>query len=627
MERAHLDDPTTASAGGHAGSADAPSNPARTTEPTIAFGWSGAVAVLTLAAILFCARLGLRALWSSEFRWAEVAREMILTRNYFWPTINGSVYYDKPLGSYWMVVASTWVTGGMNEAAARLPCAIAGIIAVLLLILLVQRLYDLATAAMAAGILATSFSFVFFSRHASADVETIAGELAALLLFLRNEDKARGWWVVGLWLIMAVTSLMKGLLGFALPLVVIGAYSCLADGWAELGRHTLRGPLAARLRWLVERNRWFFNWRTLIAVAIAGVVYYAPFSLSRAATGSSKGLHMVYRENVERYFEPFDHRGPVYLYTYVIFALMAPWSVFLPAALVQAHHRRRTGADHSHSDRFVLVYFWATLAFFTLSGSRRSYYLLPILPTAAMLVARLLREPSDNATRWAQRLLNAGYYLIALGVAVSVLAFFPPHLFLPYPYSLLPKAPVQPMLAIYWLGSLAAIGYALRRLCPERIFLSTAVVAYLFMTYYFVFAMPAADAWRGEKPFAHQVKGRVGAATDKLAFFKVVGPVFYLDSPKPVPEYGTLGDLDAAIGDGRVRWLVVRRRDLDRLNVPARVAASEPVYPWDPKEHILNSMVLVQVSPPNNVSPSRQRSRAAPGEGTADPGFFATRSE
>ena len=30
---------------------------------------------------------------------------------------------------------------------------------------------------------------------------------------------------------------------------------------------------------------------------------------------------------------PFDHRGPVYLYTYVIFALMAPWCVMLPAAL------------------------------------------------------------------------------------------------------------------------------------------------------------------------------------------------------------------------------------------------------------------------------------------------------
>src|ERR1700692_3997477 len=132
---------------------------------------------LCLAAILFFARLGARALWASEFRWAEIAREMQLTSNYFWPTINGHPYYDKPLGTYWLVIASTWVTGGMNEAAARLPCAIAGMLAVTFLISIGRRLYDLKPGGVAACILATSFSFVFFSRHASADVETITGEL------------------------------------------------------------------------------------------------------------------------------------------------------------------------------------------------------------------------------------------------------------------------------------------------------------------------------------------------------------------------------------------------------------------------------------------------------------------
>src|SRR5260370_28652592 len=95
-------------------------------------------------------------------------------------------------------------TGGLNEAAARLPCAIAGLAAVIILMLWVRRLYDDARTAVVAGfILATSFSFVFFSRHASADVETVTGELAALALFLRNEDRPVGWWVVGIWLIMA----------------------------------------------------------------------------------------------------------------------------------------------------------------------------------------------------------------------------------------------------------------------------------------------------------------------------------------------------------------------------------------------------------------------------------------
>ena len=520
---------------------------------------------------------------------------MIVTHNYFWPTINGRVYYDKPLGSYWLVVASTWLTGGMNETAARIPCAIAGVLAVALMVVIVRRLYDLRTAVIAAFILATSFSFVFFSRHASADVETVTGELAAIALFLRNEDRPVEWWVVWLWLIMAATSLAKGLLGFVLPVLIIGTYSCLADGWGELGRRLLRGTLAERIRWIVIRNRWFFNWRTAIAVAIGFAVYYTPFAISRMETGATTGLQMVYRENVERYFEPFDHRGPVYLYTYVIFALMAPWSAFLPAALVQAHQRRRNGADQARSDRFVLAFFWSVFIFFTVSGSRRSYYILPILPATAILVARVLSEPLEALTAWSQRLMKLGYAIIAGAVVVSALAFLPPHWILPEPWAQLPMAPDQAVFAIYWIVAIAALLYGLRNFSSARIAVSVGVVAYLFMIYFFVFAMPAGDAYRGEKSFAKRVRQLIGSDTSELAFYKSQGPAFYLDLPKPVPEYDRLADLDAAIKAGNVRWLVVRRRELPTVNVPVQVVVGEMVNPWDLKEHRLNSMVLVRL--------------------------------
>ncbi len=357
--------------------------------------WVRAGLVLILAAVLFLTRLGARALWSSEFRWAEIAREMIVTHNYFWPTINGHVYYDKPLGSYWLVIFSTPFKGGLNEAATRLPCAIAGILAVALLMLLVRRLYDARTAILSGVVLATSFSFVFFSRHASADVETLTGELAALLLFNHFEERGGGVWVVWLWLIMAATSLTKGLLGFVLPLLVIGVYSCLRDGVAQFFHEIARGSLADRVLRLIERNRWFFNWYTIPGIALGGLVYYLPFEISARMMGTQKGLEMVYRENVVRFFHPFDHRGPIYLYVYVIFGLMAPWSALLPAALVETHSIRRAGLEPARSDRFALVYFWATFVFFTLSGSRRSYYILPILPAAAILVARTLAYPGE----------------------------------------------------------------------------------------------------------------------------------------------------------------------------------------------------------------------------------------
>jgi 4-amino-4-deoxy-L-arabinose transferase-like glycosyltransferase len=558
-----------------------------------ALGWF----VLGLAAFLFFARLGARALWSSEFRWAEIAREMLHSGDYFWPTINGHVYYDKPLGSYWLVVASSWVMGGLNETAARLPCAIAGLLAVAFLMLLARRLYDLPTGVISGLILATSFSFVFFSRTASADVETITGELAAILLFLRNERRPDGWWVLGLWVIMALTSLTKGLLGFVLPLMVIGLYATLSDGWAALRRHLHGRSIVQRARWLIERNRWLFTWRSAIAIAIGLAIYLAPFRMSTDVTGSEQGLRMVFRENIIRFFHPFDHRGPIYLYVYVTFALMAPWSMLLPAALVQVHHRRRTDADYARSDRFALVFFWSTFIFFTLSGSRRSYYILPILPAGALLVARLLHGRWEELCSWARGLLTAGYALFGAVVVLGAVVLVPPAWIFRGKLALLPDAPDRAVFAVMWVAALAAFVYALRNFSLRRATIAMAVAAYVTMVYIFIFAMPAADAYRGEKPFAYTVLKMVGHNTSELGLYKTVGPLFYLDPPKPLPEFKHSKDLAKAVKRGTVKWVIVRRRDLPSAGMQAKILAAEASFPWEGFHQTRNKVVLVKLEP------------------------------
>lgn len=553
-----------------------------------------AAGVLALSAILYFTRLGTRALWSSEFRWGEISREMLKTGNYFWPTIDGIVYFDKPLGTYWLIVLSTPFTGGMNETAARLPCAIAGLLGVAFLMILARRLYDSRTAVWAGFILATSFSFVFFSRHASADVETVTGELAALLLFLRNEDRGGGWWVVGLWLIMAVTSLMKGLLGFALPIVMIGTYSCLRDGWAELERQTLHGPIAGRIGWLIERNRWFFNWYSVVAIAVGLAAYVAPFQISQHVTNSGKGLQMAFHESVTRFFKPWDHRGPIYLYLYVIFALMAPWSVLLPAALVETHHLRDTDVEPARSDRFALVYFWATFVFFTLSRSRRSYYILPILPAAAILVARTLAQSGAIQSRLARKLLLGGYALLALATACAIVMLVPASAIVRGAYALLPPLPYEGAFIVFWVVSVAGIAYAIRQLSPHRIGVSVGLIASFSMVYIYIFAMPAAEAYRGEKDFALAALQKLNGDTGTLGFFKTVGPLFYMDPPKPIPKFDTTDDLAAAVRGGSVKWLIVRRRDLPLLGSPA-ILTAEASYPWETDENYRNKVVLVRM--------------------------------
>jgi 4-amino-4-deoxy-L-arabinose transferase-like glycosyltransferase len=560
--------------------------------------WYGAAAV-ALAAALFLLRLGARALWASEGRWAEVVREMFLNSNYFWPTINGTLYFDKPLLSYWFIVAASHLTGGLNETAARLPSAIFGVAGVVMIVMLGRRLYDWTTAAWAGFILATSFSYVFFARTASADIETSTGVLAALLLFVWNRRRQDGWWVVWLWLVMAITSLTKGLMGFALPLFILGLYSLLGEGGAVLYERLTAGSLSARWAWLRERMRWFFNLKTPFAMIVAATLYILPFAISQNRAHSDAGLYMVFRENVVRFFEPFDHRGPVYLYLYVIFALMAPWSVFIPAALLEMHRKLRTAADRAlaDADLFALFYFWCTLIFFTLSRSRRSYYLLPILPAAALVVARLLSGETEEVGAPARRLMNLGYAVLSVAALGLGIAFLMPASMRPGWFSMLPPSPARLIFAAGWVVAAGTIVYAWRRTSVRTIAVSTAVMAYLGMFFLFVVAMPQAEAYRHERSFASAVRSNVSGNSNQLAFFRIWGPglVYYLAMPHPIPLFNTTEQVAHFAHQRGGAWVITRAKDAQNLKLGSEIRAGEPEDRWDSPSEQGSRYVLLKV--------------------------------
>jgi 4-amino-4-deoxy-L-arabinose transferase-like glycosyltransferase len=554
--------------------------------------------VIALAGLLFFTRLGAPSLWRSEFLWAEIAREMRLTHDYFWPAIMGRVYYDKPLVSYWLILAATWMTGRLDEAACRTPSALAGLMSIGLIMLLARRLYDWRTGVLSGFILATSFSFVAWSRTASTDAATIAGELGALLLFIRHEERADGWWTVGLWLIMAATSLIKGLLGFVLPIMIIGLFCVGAEGWRELVERLLHGPVGGRIRWVIARNRWLFNRKSLVAIPVGLAFYCWPFLVSGETAGSNQGLRMVWRENVVRFFHPFDHRNPVYLYGGAIFMLMAPWSMLLPAALVQAHQDRRRNLEPMRSDRFILIFFWATFVFFTASGSRRGYYLLPILPAAAVLVARLLLR-RDELSITVRRLFNFGFRTIAAVALGAVALLFPLHALLPWPWSAYLPVPARGVLALFLAGTIAVLAYTWINFTRERIIAALCVIGYLSIFYTYVFLIPASNAWHDEPAFAQRVMARLGASNTHLGLFQpfgVLGPLFYMDPPRPLPAFNEVSQLQAAVADGPIRWILVRRKDIP-AGIGGTIVDGQQSFPFEGPDEQRHEVVLMRVGP------------------------------
>ena len=87
--------------------------------------------LVALGALFFLPFLGSTHLFDwDEINFAESAREMMITGDYFRVHINFEPFWEKPPFFFWLQVVSMKIFG-INEFAARLPNALCGIISLL----------------------------------------------------------------------------------------------------------------------------------------------------------------------------------------------------------------------------------------------------------------------------------------------------------------------------------------------------------------------------------------------------------------------------------------------------------------------------------------------------------------
>ena len=358
--------------------------------------------LLGVSALILLLGLGSRELWGPETRWANIALQMLQSGDYFDPYLKGMPYYDKPLPSYWLITASSGLFGGLDNWSLRLPSVIAAWLSVWLIHSLGERLFRQGTGLIAGWMLATTFYFAFWARVATADILTLFGVLAAVWWYWREPDDTRLSRYCGFFLILAATSLCKGLIGFILPGLVL-------------------------LPHLISEGRWkrHLNLRLCLALLLAGLVYMLPFLLShlygQPAVGDS-GLSLVLRENLVRFFDPFDHVGPLYTYLIYLPVYTLPWApCWILGLWVALRHWRQIEPNA----RWLVWSLGLLMLFFTASGSRRSYYVLPLVPFAQLLAAwwlsrRLAQRRAAGQVGgrgWSKGFaVAAGVMLLVLGV-------------------------------------------------------------------------------------------------------------------------------------------------------------------------------------------------------------------
>ncbi|HEX4952468.1 MAG TPA: glycosyltransferase family 39 protein [Thermoanaerobaculia bacterium] len=539
-------------------------------------GWG----VALLAALLFLPGMASRDLWNpDEPRYAVVAREMLESGQYFVPHLNGELYSQKPPLLFWLMAASSPFVGGMNETAARLPSGLAAVAAVTLTFLIGRRLFGRRAAGLAAASFATGIKLMWQGRVGQIDMLLVALVTFAVWWWLRSETEGRPGLGRLFFVTAGLATVAKGPVGLLPPLLSILAWVGLLRDRAALRRLKVgRGLLlwaGVVLLWLAP------------AGLIAGREYLEP---------------ILFKQNLQRYADPWHHHQPWYYYLTVVPADFFPWSFLLPSALVIGWRRLvgslrglrarlAAGTEEGWAGRgFLFAVCWVvvTILFFSLSPAKRTVYVLTMFPGLALVVGagldRLLAAldacPAGSAERRAlRRWLLAP--LIPLAALLTALAAAP--LWLeselaaggPQAERWLKKVPELPHLpadlpqtVALWL-SLAALGAWLavwlagRRRGGLGLGLLAGGMAASGLGL-ILGVLPLLNPWKSARPVVDEFLARSTAEEPYAVYPRLDAPVLFYTKrfaewPKSPEELRTW-----ATGPGP-RWLFIEHDDLDAL--------------------------------------------------------------
>ena len=304
---------------------------------------------------------------SDEGRYAEIAREMLVTGDWVTPRYNGYKYFEKPPLQIW-ATATAFNFFGIGEWQARLWTALTGFLTILFIGFTGARIYSARAGWLAAIALASSPMWVIGGHINSLDMGLSAFLVAALCSLLlaqtsQNSSDTRKWmWAC--WTFMALATLSKGLIGVAIPGMVFIVYSITAWDWKIWGRlHIISGTIL----FLVITAPWF------VLVAQRNPEFLEFFFI---------------HEHLQRFTQKAHSRpGPIYYFIPLLLLGFLPWIAQAPRALIQAWRERNR--DFS-SGWLLTCWFAIIMGFFSLSQSKLPGYIIPIFPALALLVGQHL---------------------------------------------------------------------------------------------------------------------------------------------------------------------------------------------------------------------------------------------
>jgi 4-amino-4-deoxy-L-arabinose transferase-like glycosyltransferase len=317
--------------------------------------------------VLFC-NLSYPLLEPDENRNAQIGLEMFASGDPIVPTRNGQPYLHKPPLLHWLISAS-FRQFGVTEWSARLPIAVAALLAVLATYWFGRLAVGGRAAWLGAALLLITGGFVLAGRFLLMDAVltlfTTSGALAAQVGATRGHRRLRWWIFAGLACGLGI--LAKG--PIALVLVV-----------PPLALATLLMPQTFTVRWR--------EWSLLVGIALAVA---APWYVAVSLRHPEFLFDFFFVQHLQRYTVAFDHAAPWWFYIPVLLIGMLPAAALLPALFMFLFSRQNEirALRSPQLGWLILAAGWVVL-FFSLSSSKLPTYILPAIPFLCLSLGRVL---------------------------------------------------------------------------------------------------------------------------------------------------------------------------------------------------------------------------------------------
>jgi 4-amino-4-deoxy-L-arabinose transferase-like glycosyltransferase len=329
------------------------------------------VILIALAVLLHVVTIGTGDLYSeTEGQYAGAAREMVMSHNWLLPTNNGIPRLQKPPLLYWLIIVSYKILG-VNEAAARLPVALAVVATVILIFLIGEKLSDYSRGFIA-GLIYLSFCGTFLLARVVMPEPLVSAFIAGAMfcgICGYERRRRRRMWFAGVWIFAALACLTKGLLG----VVYLGGIFILLSIFYREARIRFR-PLL----------RWEYVLIFLLIVAPWHIwaewhfPHYFHFLVRSEWLGHLRGLND----------ETHDFLGvPAYQFVILHAAWWFPWSMALLPGIIFSWRRVLRPREISFADG--LLFCWMGVIFVPLLflGQRQDYYSMSMWSAFALWAA------------------------------------------------------------------------------------------------------------------------------------------------------------------------------------------------------------------------------------------------